>query len=220
MNVYIIIGSIIILIILLIFAIMLHNARVSSTKAIDYFNDLDSRNIEEDNSELEKENKNKNEKVEESDDTDKDIRDEQTAQYLLLLEMHKNNKYKKKMQRNIDDINEDDFNELNDYITLAELSTLLGISTDETISFLISMGYIEREHYTLVLTDRGVDLGGQYNSQEGVTWIEFPKDMLQRLENTHTKDPTIKVKKNKKEAGDNIWFVIIVVALVYFFFFK
>ena len=198
----------------------MHNARVSSTKATDYFKNLASKNTEDKNIELIEDNKNEDEEIEESDDTDKNIREEQTTKYLMLLEMHRNNKYKKEMQKNIDDINEDDLNELNDYITLAELSTLLGISTDETISFLISLGLMEREHYTLVLTDRGVDLGGQYNNQEDVAWIEFPKDILQRLETTYKKEPEITVKKKNKEAGDYVWFLIIVIALVYFFFFK
>jgi len=220
MNIYILSGSIVVLVILLIFAFILHNARVSSTKATDYFKNLASKNTEDKNIELIEDNKNEDEEIEESDDTDKNIREEQTTKYLMLLEMHRNNKYKKEMQKNIDDINEDDLNELNDYITLAELSTLLGISTDETISFLISLGLMEREHYTLVLTDRGVDLGGQYNNQEDVAWIEFPKDILQRLETTYKKEPEITVKKKNKEAGDYVWFLIIVIALVYFFFFK
>ena len=220
MNIYIISGSIVILIVLLVFALILHSTRVSSTKATDYFNNLDSKSTEEENSESSDENKSEEEIIEVNKDTGQDVKSEQTAKYLMLLEMHKNNKYKNEIQKIIDAIDEDYFNELNDYITIAELSILLALGTDETISFLISLGLIDRDHYTLVLTDKGVYFGGQYNNQEDVTWVEFPKDLINRLGTTYKKEPEIEVKEKNKEAGDNLWFLIIVVALVYFFFFK
>lgn len=220
MNIYIIIGSMVILIFLLVFAFILHNARVSSTKATDYFNNLDSKNSEENNSALLEENKSEEEIIEENDDTYQDIKTEQTAKYLMLLEMHRDNKYKKEIQKSIDGIDKDNFDALNDYITIAELSTLLGLNTDETISFLISLGLIDSDHNTLVLTDRGVDIGGQYNNHEDVTWVEFPKDVISILVNTNEKEPKMEITEKKKDAENYIWFIIIVVGLVYFFFFK
>lgn len=217
MDIYLIIGLIVILVILIIFAFILHNSRVSSTKATDYFNNLDfKKDDKSDIATLEDKSNPAEEKVLESETNGINIREEQTSKYLMLMDMHKNNKYLKGLQESIENIDKDD---LSEYLNVSELSELLGMNTEDMISFLIDQGLIERDHYTLVLTDKGVDIGGQYNSHEEVTWIEFSKDILNKLENsTKTIEPKIRDKKSSEDG--KIWFIVIVIALIYFLFFK
>jgi hypothetical protein len=219
MNIYLLIGAIVI-IILLIFAFILHNARTPSTYARDYFNNAEkeSENIEEpvDNA--------LNEEVimeDESVDESTAIRNEQTEKYLWLLDIHKNNKYVKQLKNNIHTIDLAEYDEMNDYISLSDLAELWGVSVEELITYLISEKLIEREHYTLVLTEKGIELGGETINHEDVEWIEFPKDLLDRLGG---KIKTIDKNTNGKQYKDNndirFWFFVIVMILGYFFFFK
>jgi len=220
MNTYLIIGAIVIVIILLIFAYILHSARTPSTNARDYFNNAEkeSENIEEtvDNV-LDEEVIVDDELVDDS----TAIRKEQTEKYLWLLDIHKNNKYVKQLKNNIDTVDPVKYDEMNDYISLSDLAELWGVGVEELITYLISEKLIEREHYTLLLTEKGIELGGETINHEDVEWIEFPKDLLDRL------DGKIKTTDNnttKKQYTDNndtgFWFVVVVLILGYFFFFK
>ena len=219
MSIYVIYALLILFIFSVILGFILHNSRSVSTRASDYFNHLKNKTIGDnqviDNKIEEKINNQKDESV----DDNKKIRNEQTAQYLKLLEMYKNNIYRKQLKENIESIGEDKYEELNNYLSFSELSKLLGIDIEETISFFITEGLVERDHYTLVLTEKGIDMGGKYITHEEVKFIEFPKDIFNKLEN---KSKLIKprVKKYKNENEINFWFMIIMIALVYFLFFK
>jgi len=221
MNIYLVIGAIVIVIILLIFAYILHNARTPSTNARDYFNNAgkELENIEKtvDNA-LDEEVIVDDESV---DDSTK-IRKEQTEKYLWLLDIHKNNKYVKQLKNNIDTVDSVNYNEMNDYISLSDLAELWGVSVEELITYLISEKLIKREHYnTLALTEKGIELDGECIKHEDVEWIEFPKDLLDRLGGKiQTTDNNTTGKQYPDNNDTGFWFVIIVLIFGYFFFFK
>ncbi len=205
---------------LIILGFILHNSRSESTNATDYFNNLKNKSNEKKD---ESDNTLDDVKVADEDtpvdDSSVEIKKEQTAQYLMLLEMHKNNIYKKHLQENINNVDEDKYNELNDYLSFSELSKLLGIDVEETISFFISEGLVERDRYTLTLTEKGIDRGGKYITHEEVTWIEFPKDIFNKLEyESRPIQPTVKEYKNDNDTS--FWSMVIIVVLVYFLFFR
>lgn len=220
MNIYLIIVLITIFIILLIIAYLLHNSRSASTKAMDYFSSLKNVSSEKDNKPDDTVIEVAAEETDISvDENSEKIRMEQIDQYLMLLDMHRNSKHIKQLQENVDNIDEDEYNELNDYLSVSELAKLLGINVEETISFLIDEEFIEREHYTLNLTEKGIEIGGEYVTHEEVQWIEFPKDILNRLEHKNKKvKPKIKEHKEKQDIG--FWFFVIVMVLVYLVFFR
>jgi len=220
MNDYLLIVVIVIVIILLIFAFILHNSRSPSTYARDYFNNIEkeSKNIEElvDKAVVE-------EVILEDESVDESavIRKEQTEKYLWLLDVHKNNKYTKQLKNNVDNVDPEKYDEMNNYLSLSDLAELWGVSVEELIMYLISEKLVEREHYTLLLTEKGIELGGETINHEDVEWIEFPKDLLDRL------GRKIKITNDnttRKQYTDNndtgFWFVVIVLILGYFFFFK
>ena len=205
---------------LFILGFILHNSRSESTKATNYLNNLKNKsNEKKDKSDHTLDDVKVADEDTPIDDSNVEIKKEQTAQYLMLLEMHKNNIYKKHLQENINNVDEDKYNELDDYLSFSELSKLLGIDVEETISFFIREGLVSRDRYTLILTEKGIDIGGEYITHEEVTWIEFPKDIFNKLEyESRPIQPIVKEYKNDNDTS--FWFIVIIVVLVYFLFFR
>jgi hypothetical protein len=220
MNIYLIVVSTILVIILLVFAYILHNARSPSSYASDYFNKAEKESVTKEDIE---DNTLGEEVILDDKSADNNLinRKEQTETYLWLLDIHKNNKYTKQLKNNVDNLDPEKYDRMNAYLPLSDLAELWGVSIEELISYLISENLIEGEHNALILTEKGIKLGGEYINHEDHEWIEFPKDLLDRsASKIKATEETANEKQYKYDNSSGFWFLVIVIILGYFFMFR
>jgi len=221
-NLYLLGGISILIFLLVFFAIFLHNSRKASTKATDYFNHLhddtektddieESINIIEEKEDKENEDKSNN-----------TINITHKETYLLLIENLKNQKDERQLHQAIKNIDEDAYTDPNRYASLSELSSFIAIDTEIFISRLIYEGLLERDGYTLLLTEEGFESGGRYQNENELVNIEFPINILFELDkgDQGEKPPPQKLYKKNKYDELNFWVLLIVLFLIYAFFFN